>query len=213
MRDARTRVKVCGLTTAKDAFEAFRAGADMLGVVLADSQRRVSLTEAEGVFAAVPPFVARVGVFVDAEDAFVAEAVERLRLTAVQFHGAETPERCAAAPAPVLKAFPVGPDFDPGVLEPYREVVSAVLLDTFVPGQNGGTGKAFGWSLVPPLPGWARVVVAGGLNPVNVGAAIDALRPVAVDVCSGVEEVARHKDRARLHAFISAVQAADRPVA
>ncbi len=212
MRNVRTRVKVCGITTPLDAASAVRAGVDTLGVILADSVREVSLDDAGAIFAAVPPFVARVGVFVDAPEELVATAVARLNLTAVQFHGAETPERCAAAPAPVIKALRVGPGFDPAVAEEYRGSVAALLYDTYVEGLDGGTGRTFPWEVALPLPAWAPVVVAGGLHPGNVAGAIRALVPFAVDVSSGVEERPRHKDRIKLHAFVAAVCAADEEV-
>jgi phosphoribosylanthranilate isomerase len=205
-------VKVCGLTSADDAAEAVRAGADAVGVILAESPRQVTLTEAEQIFAAVPPFVARVGVFVDAPADYVERAVARLNLAAVQFHGYETPEQCAAAPAPVIKAVRVGRDFDDSELEHYLGVVAGLLLDTLVEGVDGGSGRTFPWERVAPLPAWAPVIVAGGLNPVNVGGAIRALAPYGVDVSSGVEERLRYKDRARLHAFVAAVRAADEEV-
>lgn len=212
MRNIRTRVKVCGLASAVDAAEAIRAGADALGVILAESPRQVSLTEAEEILAGAPPFVARIGVFVDASEDHVEHAVARLDLAAVQFHGSETPERCGRAPVPVIKAVRIRPDFDSDEVEPYRNTVAALLFDTYVEGMNGGTGRTFPWEKVGSLPDWAPVVVAGGLNPVNVGTAIRALRPYGVDVSSGVEERLRHKDRSRLHAFVAAVRAADEEV-
>jgi len=157
----------------------------------------------------VPPIVARIGVFVDAPADYVERAVKRLGLAAVQFHGSESPEECAAAPVPVVKAFRVGTAFDDGEMEPYRGQVAALLLDTYDPQVAGGTGKTFAWNSLTGLPGWAPLILAGGLNPVNVGAAIETLRPFAVDVSSGVEERARQKDRLKVQAFIAAVRAAD----
>jgi phosphoribosylanthranilate isomerase len=210
MRTQRTRVKICGITNAEDAAAAVAAGADALGVVLTEGPRQVSLDEAEAALRRVPPLVARVGVFVDADPAFVAEAVRRLRLSAVQFHGDETPEDCAAAPAPVVKAIRVSDGSDPVPdLEAFRGAASLFLLDTYVRGERGGTGVSFAWESLPPLPEWAPIVVAGGLTPVNVGAAILALVPFAVDVSSGVEERRRHKDHMKLHAFVAAARAAD----
>jgi phosphoribosylanthranilate isomerase len=208
-------MKICGITNAEDAAAAVAAGADALGVVLTDGPRQVSIEEASAALRTVPPFVARVGVFVDAEPEFVAEAARRLHLSALQFHGDETPEDCAAAPAPVIKAIRVPADCatDPAAcFDPYRPVASAFLLDTYVRGEAGGTGVAFAWEKLPALPSWARVIVAGGLTPVNVGAAIRALTPFAVDVSSGVEERRRHKDHQKLHAFAAAVRAADEEV-
>jgi phosphoribosylanthranilate isomerase len=209
MLPKRTRVKVCGLCHAQDAEAAVRAGADAVGVIMAESRREVSMEEAHGVMSVVPPFVSRVAVFVDAPEEFVEDAARTLHLSYVQFHGDESPERCAAAPVPVIKMFRVGPGFDPAVMEPYRGAVAAILLDTLVVGVAGGSGRTFAWSRVPPLPDWAPVIVAGGLNAVNVGAAVRALRPYAVDVSSGVEERLRNKDPERMHAFCLAVRSAD----
>lgn len=228
MTQQRTRVKVCGITSAADAAAAVRAGADAVGVILAPSPRQVSIETAREILADVPPFVARVGVFVDASTEEVALAVERAGLTAVQFHGSETPERCAAAPVPVVKAFrvpvstnsgdlgtdaggsaEVGAIFDVDRVEPYQAQVAAVLLDTYDPHRHGGTGKTFAWDLITELPGRAPSILAGGLTPENVGEAIAATHPFAVDVSSGVESAPGVKDHARIEAFMAAVRIAD----
>ena len=209
MRAVRTRVKVCGITTAEDARTAISAGADALGVILAPSKREVTIEEAEGILRAVPPLVGRVGVFVDAPEGFVREAIARLSLTAVQLHGGESPTFCGSMPVPVIKAMRVGEGFDPAAIEPYQGSIAAVLLDTLVAGVDGGSGRVFDWNSVEGMPQWAPVIVAGGLTPVNVTRAIRALRPFAVDVSSGVEERVRHKDRMKLMAFVAAVRAAD----
>lgn len=210
VHSARTRVKVCGITSTDDAVTAVQAGADAVGVILfADSPRAVSIPEAAAILRDVPPFVARVGVFVDAEEDYVEEAVARAGLSVVQFHGAETPERCAAAPLPVIKAFKVGPHLDYEDIRAYAGSVSAILLDTYVKGSDGGSGITFAWNDHADVPRIAPLVVAGGLDPTNVGTAIRALRPFGVDVCSGVEERHRLKDRTRTHAFLAAVHAAD----
>ncbi len=189
---------------------AVSAGADALGVVLAASPREVSIDQAERVFARVPPFVTRVGVFVDAPPAFVAEAAEALGLHVAQFHGGEPPEACAAAPVPVVKAVRVAETTDvAAALEPYRGTAAAFLLDTYVPGAPGGTGVAFDWERAASVPPWARIVLAGGLTPVNVAAAVRTARPYAVDVSSGVEERPGHKDAHAMRAFVVAVRSAD----
>lgn len=207
----RTRIKICGLTRPEDAAAAVSSGADAVGVVLAPSKRQVTLEQAAAVFADVPPLVARVGVFVDARADEVWETVARLGLTAVQFHGDEAPETCAAAPVPAIKAMRVAPGFDPAGLDAYRGTVAAFLLDTYVAGEQGGTGEAFDWQVVAgALPTWAPVVLAGGLGPGNVGAAIRTLHPYAVDVSSGVEAAPGVKDHALVEAFAEAVRAADR---
>ncbi len=209
----RTRIKMCGITTPADAAAAVDAGADAVGVVLAESPRRVTLDEAVAVLADVPPLVARVGVFVDADPAFVREAVARLGLTAAQFHGDETPEACRAVGVPVIKAVRVR---DPGsvrALTRFAGVAAAMLLDTHVPRIPGGTGRVFDWDAVARvLPRVAPIVLAGGLDAANVGEAIRVLRPFAVDVSSGIERSPGIKDPTRMAAFVTAVRAADEEV-
>ena len=209
MAASRTTIKVCGVCRPEDAREAVRAGADAIGVVLAPSRRQVTLDEAEAVMARVPGGVMRVAVFVDADPAFVAEAVRRLRLDRVQFHGSESPEQCEAAAAPVVKVLRVAPGFDPSAAEAYRGSVAALLLDTFVTGQDGGSGRAFDWEAVVPLPQGAPVMVAGGLTAETVAEAIRILHPAGVDVSSGVEARLGEKDPEKLRAFCEAVRAAD----
>jgi phosphoribosylanthranilate isomerase len=206
----RTRIKICGVRRPADAAVAVAAGADAIGLVFADSPRRVTFEEARAVTSAVPAPVARVGVFVDASEEQVAQAVAACGLTHVQFHGSESPERCAGAPVPVIKAFRVGSGFDFGALEPYRATVSALLLDSCVPGSAGGTGRSFDWGLLAEALLWAPVILAGGLRPDNVGRAIATARPFAVDVSSGVEVRPGEKDPVVMEAFVRAVARADR---
>jgi len=205
----RTRVKICGITSAEDAAAAVDAGADAVGVVLAPSPRRVTLDQAADVLSAVPPLVSRIGVFVDPSLEELAEAVARLRLDYVQLCGDEPPELCEQAPAPVVKVIHIGTTFDVQSAEPYRGLVAALLFDTHVTGIRGGTGKVFTWQDLHELPAWAPLFLAGGLDPRNVGEAIRALRPYAVDVSSGVESSPGHKDHGRVQAFTAAVRAAD----
>ena len=205
----RTRIKICGVCRPEDAAAAVGAGADAIGVVLADSPRRVTLAQARAVIDAVPAPVARVGVFVDASEGEVAEAVAALGLSFVQFHGAESPRRCAAAPVPAIKAFRVGSGFTVADLEPYRYSVAGILLDACVPGVAGGTGESFDWDALPALPGWAALLLAGGLTAGTVGRAVRTLRPFAVDVSGGVEDRRREKDPEAMERFVAAVSAVD----
>lgn len=208
----RTRVKVCGLTSATDAEVAVRAGADAVGVVLADSPRRVTPAEAAVVLEPVPPSVLRVGVFVDPALDEVVEAVRVAGLTAVQLHGGETPAFCVdvheATGVAVIKAFRVGAGYAPEDVEPYRGGVEAVLLDTYVKGTAGGTGETFAWDPAL-LPDGVPVWLAGGLAPANAAEAVRAMHPYGVDVSSGVEARMRVKDPARVEAFVAAVRAVD----
>lgn len=209
----RTRIKICGLTRAEDAAFAVVAGVDAVGVVFAPSKRQVTIEQAAEVLAAVPPPVARIGVFLNADAEFVAEAAQRCRLSAAQFCGSESPELCAASPVPVLKVIAVGEDFGWGAAAPYEGAVSALLLDTYVPGMAGGTSQTFSWGSIDHLPDWAPVFVAGGLNPGNVSACIRVLRPFAVDVSSGVEAFPGVKDHEKIAAFVAAARKADQEVA
>jgi phosphoribosylanthranilate isomerase len=206
----RTRVKVCGLTRAVDARAAVLAGADALGVILVPGARRgVSLSEAADVFGPVPPLVTRVGVFVDATPGQVAEAVSALGLHAVQLSGSESPQLCASMPVPVIKAFHVGPGFDARAIAAYQGTIALALLDTALAGVHGGTGRTFDWGIVRSMCVGVPVMLAGGLNPGNVGDAILQARPYAVDVSSGVEAASREKDPGLVAAFLAAVRAAD----
>lgn len=210
MTTSRTRVKICGLRSADDARAAARAGADALGVILVPGSRRfVTADEAAVVLSDAPQGVWRVGVFADEDAAAVARTARRAGLTHVQLHGSESPAYCAAMPLPVIKVFRVGEGFAPDVIEAYRGVVAAILLDTLVEGALGGTGRAFAWSGLPLLPDVAPVIVAGGLTPGNVGDAIRALHPFAVDVSSGVEREAGMKDHGSIAAFVAAVRQAE----
>lgn len=205
----RTRIKICGLTRAEDVRAAVDAGADACGFVLARSFRQVSLERLSELAALVPPPVARIGVFVDADAEFVEQAVAAGRLSAVQFSGGESPFDCDRSPVPVLKTIAIGTDFGLERAEPFRGHAAALLLDTYHPHQAGGTAQTFDWRDVGELPGWAPVFVAGGLDGDNVGTLIATLHPYAVDVSSGVESAPGIKDPAKITAFCDAVREAD----
>jgi phosphoribosylanthranilate isomerase len=204
-----TRVKICGLTRPVDAEFAGQQGADALGVVFASGPRQLDIVRAVEVLTAVPARVQRVGVFADQALEFIQEAMERCRLDWIQLHGHETAELAAALSAKVIKAVRVAGAAD---LEQARDYpADAFLLDApAADGRLGGTGEVFDWSEAEHLP-WPRskVIVAGGLNPENVGAAVERLRPGGVDVSSGVEATPGVKDHALTAAFIAAVRATD----
>lgn len=211
-------VKICGVCSAADATLAGAAGAAYVGVILAPGRARsLAPGEAEAVLAATS--ARRVGVFVDAPPDQVLGEAERLRLDVVQLHGAEPPAvaalLAAELPVQVWKAVPVrsAADVRHAGAE-YAGAAHALLLDGWSPGMHGGAGVAFDWDDIAParfdLPAGLRVVVAGGLTPLNVAAAVRALRPDVVDVSSGVEAEVRRKSAERVHEFIGAVaRAAD----
>jgi phosphoribosylanthranilate isomerase len=204
----RVRVKICGLTRAEDVAAAAGAGADALGFMFYEpSPRHVTVEDAETLCRAVPASVTRVGVFVDAAEAFILETARRCRLGLLQFHGAESPEFCGRFALPVVKAFRVQ---GPAILDELRRFDTAGwLLDSFVPGQRGGTGATFNWDLAAAAVALGRPVwLAGGLTAANVTEAVRRVRPYAVDVSSGVEGGPGQKDPGKLRAFVAAVRAA-----
>jgi phosphoribosylanthranilate isomerase len=202
------RVKICGITRKEDALAAVGAGADALGFMFYEgSTRFVSFPAAAEIIRALPPFVAKVGVFVNPSEAFLQQAVTVCGLDTVQLHGEETPEFCWGCRVPVMKAFRVK---DRGSLSALTAFETAAwLLDSFVPGQIGGTGARFNWDLAIEAKQWGRpIVLAGGLTPDNVAEAVGQVRPYAVDVSSGVERTPGCKDIAKLQAFIAAARRA-----
>jgi len=216
MTVARTRIKFCGITRADDAREAVDLGVDAVGLVLTRRSRRcVDLDTARRIRRALPPFVAAIALFMDDEVAFIAEAVATVAPDALQFHGGEAAADCVRYGRPYLKA--IGMAAGPGVAEPadsrWRGLVAAhpaaagFVLDGHAPGAPGGSGQRFDWS---GARGFDRpLILAGGLTAGNVGDAVRAAHPYAVDVASGIEASAGIKDPDKMRRFIAAVRAAD----
>lgn len=204
----RTRVKICGITRAADLAAAINAGADAVGFVFyPPSPRALAPDAARALAVRVPPFVARVGLFVNAAAATVHEILAALPLDVLQFHGEEDAAYCAQFGRPYLKAARVRPGLD--LLEFARAYPTAqgLLLDAWVEAY-GGVGQSFDWSLIPenlPLP----VILSGGLHAGNVEEAINKVHPWAVDVSSGVEAAKGIKDADKMAAFLAAVRTAD----
>lgn len=203
-----TRIKICGITRAEDARACVDLGADALGFVFyPPSPRYVAPAIAAALVRELPPFLTRVGLFVNAKPEAVRAVLAEAPLDLLQFHGDEDEKYCASFGLPYLKAARVRPGMD--LLEYAVRFPSAraILCDAFVEGYGGG-GQTFDWSLIPPaLP--LRLVLSGGLGPQNVRAAVRAVRPAAVDVSSGVELAKGIKDHAKLAEFIAEVRAAD----
>lgn len=204
----RTRIKICGITREEDLDAALSAGADAIGFVFyPKSPRALTPLRATELARRVPPFVSRVGLFVNEDEDTVAATMEIVPLELLQFHGDEDSAYCEEFGKPYIKAARVRPGLD--LVEFARSFSSAqaLLLDAYVEGY-GGAGQTFDWSLIPgdlPLP----VILSGGLTAENVGDAIRRLHPWAVDVSSGVEVAKGVKDAARIAAFIAAVKSAD----
>lgn len=198
----RTRVKICGITRPEDARAAAAAGADAIGLVFVDaSPRRLDPERARAIVAVLPPFLKVVGLFVDAPPAQVRAVLGAVPLDLIQFHGRETPEFCRAFGRPYLKALRMGPGVDVAAEAGRYPDAAGLLLDSFHPQLAGGTGETFDWSRVPRDLG-RPLVLAGGLTPENVAAAVAAVRPYAVDVSSGVESAKGIKDAAKVAAFV-----------
>ena len=204
-------VKICGVTSKDDARMAADAGADAVGLVFwPGSPRQVDAETARGITAALPPFVLRVGVFVNADRETLARTAEEAGLDLLQLHGDEPPEALENLPRRALKAIRVGPGFAPAEAERYAGHAAGLLLDTRAQGAPGGTGRAFDWSLARGLrERCGFLVLAGGLTPETVGEAIRAVRPHGVDVSSGVESSPGRKDPLKVRAFVEAVRSAE----
>lgn len=202
----RTRVKICGFTRPEDARAAALLGVDAIGLVFyPPSPRHVGLAQAQAIVAALPPFVTVVGLFVDEEPAFIREVLAQVRIDLLQFHGEESPAYCEFFGRAYIKAIRMRPGTDlAGVASDYRSA-SGLLLDADDSHAKGGTGTRFDWALIPPecpMP----IILAGGLNPENAGAALRQVRPFGLDVSSGVEAAKGVKDKDKMAAFLKEVQ-------
>jgi phosphoribosylanthranilate isomerase len=202
------------LTRVDDALAAAALGVDAIGVVLTRRSRRVvDIDRARDIFRALPPFVTTVALFMDDEPAFVAAAVTSISPHLVQFHGSETAADCVRYGRPYLKsvAMGLGPE---GRGEDWLSLVAAhpqaagFLFDGHAVGEAGGTGRTFDWSSLPATIG-KPIILAGGLDGGNVGAAVRQARPFAVDVSSGIEAEPGVKDADKMRRFIAAVNEAD----
>jgi len=205
------RVKVCGVRTPEEARLAARCGVDAVGLVFAASPRRVTVDQARAVAASLPPFVTLVGVFVDQPRQEVLHIARTAGLQVLQFSGAEDPGYCRSFDRyPVIKAIRVR---DASFR---REALAyagcSILLDTWVPGVAGGSGRSFDWGLAADLDLPAPVILAGGLSPANVALAVQKIRPDGVDVSSGVETNGR-KDAAKMMAFVAGARQSPVPFA
>jgi phosphoribosylanthranilate isomerase len=196
------KIKICGITREEDALAAAAAGADALGFNFCDrSPRRLTLERAARIAAVVPPGMTKVAVLLDPPAETVRRLLDRVPVDLLQFHGEEAPAFCESFGIPYVKTFRVQ-DRVPEGLDVRHPRACAWLLDTHVPGIEGGTGRSFDWALWPKGVD-RRFVLAGGLTPANVADAIAATRPYAVDVAGGVEGEERGvKDAAKVRQFV-----------
>ncbi len=202
------KIKICGITSVEDAGAAVEAGADALGFMLTEvSSRKISTEAAAKIIHQLPPFVAKVGVFVDPTEEFVRAAIAETGIDTLQFHGDESPEFCLRFGAiKVYKAFRVK---DAGALQAMPAYdTDAWLLDSYVRGKAGGTGEVFNWDIACQAKESGRpIILAGGLNPENVAQAVHEVWPFAVDVSSGVATAPGKKDHRLIRDFCAAVRA------
>lgn len=211
---SRTAIKICGLTTPETLEATIQARADHVGFnFFPPSPRYLAPRDAAALAARAEGRISRVGLFVDADDAAIAEAVTAARLDAIQLHGQESPERAAQLKArfglPVWKALSVASAEDVARAQTYVGAVDFVLFDAKTPKGTlpGGMGLSFDWSLVANWKGPIAWGLAGGLTPDNVAEAIERTGAPLVDTSSGVESAPGVKDSGRIAAFCTAVRA------
>jgi len=205
----RVRVKFCGFTRREDALAASALGVDAIGLVLARrSKRFAGIGNARDIRRALPPFVTVVTLFMDDEPGFIAEAIATVRPDLLQFHGSEEAPDCVRYGLPYLKAVPMGNGGDWRAVVTAHPQTAGFLFDGNVAGEQGGSGKPFDWAQLPGSLS-APMILAGGLTPENVGDAIRAARPYAVDVASGIESTPGVKDLEKMRRFVAAVRSTE----
>jgi phosphoribosylanthranilate isomerase len=202
-----TKIKICGLTSVADALAAAEAGADMIGLMFYEgSPRHITIATAAEISRALPPFVLKVGVFVNPEESQVLEAIAACGLNLLQFHGDETSDFCTQFGLMSVKALRVRDAESLNQLANFQ--TDAFLLDAHSKSGLGGTGEKFNWDLAIVAQKFGKpIFLAGGLTPENVVDAVKKVNPFAVDVSSGVESAPGKKDAAKVRAFIAAVRA------
>ena len=200
------KVKICGITNQPDALAAAEAGADALGFVFYESSpRSITVEAAADIIRTLPPFLVKVGVFVNASEDLVYRAIAQCGLNLLQFHGDEPPEYCLQFGLMSMKAFRIRDQQSLQALPAYN--TDAWLLDAYSPERVGGTGENFNWDLAIEAQELGRLIfLAGGLTPVNVAEAVRRVRPYAVDVSTGVEAAPGRKDHEKVRAFIRAAK-------
>jgi phosphoribosylanthranilate isomerase len=199
----RPKIKICGITRLEDAFLAADFGADALGFIFAPSPRQVVPEIAREIISLLPPFVNSVGVFVDEEQESVREIAAYCKLDLVQLHGNESSGYCKALGLKALKVIRVKDEKSIESMASYRGTVQGFLLDTYVKGLPGGTGKTFNWELAKQAKKYGPGILSGGLNPDNICEAIEKVKPYGVDVNSGVEASPGIKDPDKLKLLFS----------
>lgn len=205
----RTRAKICGITSVSDARVAVQAGADAIGLNrYPQSARYISVQDAIDISEQVPAFVTKVALFVNETAAEVKSFLNHVSVDLLQFHGDEDEAYCKQFDLPYIKVFKVESGAELATRIKHFPSSQGILVDSMVPGQQGGTGQVFDWQGLPDFD--KPLILAGGLNKDNVSQAIATVKPYAVDVCSGVESAPGVKDATKIKEFLAVVAAADR---
>jgi len=202
-----SRVKICGITSIEEARMVKRYGAWALGEVFADSSRKIDVEKAAEINRQISGDIIKVGVFVNENIDLLKYIIRTCSLDMVQLHGEETPEYAEEINVKVIKCFSVADRIKKSYVKRWR--VWAYLFDTHSSASRGGTGRSFDWQRLDDLKGCDRLILAGGLNHKNVGIAIKTIRPMAVDVSTGVEFSRGGKSPDKIEKFINTVKEAD----
>jgi phosphoribosylanthranilate isomerase len=205
------RVKICGITDLQDALAAIELGAHALGFnFYKKSSRYIEPTQAKSLVEALPPFVSLVGVFVDEySPERVMKIAQAIGISSVQLHGSESPDYVKKLGGlQVIKSFRVDDQFEVQQMAAYP--VNTFLLDGYVPGQFGGTGKTCDWEVALAAKKQGRIILAGGLSAENIFEAVCKVEPYAVDICSGVESQPGKKDLKKMQDLFREVDRAHR---
>ncbi|MFH1431937.1 MAG: phosphoribosylanthranilate isomerase [archaeon] len=201
-----TKVKICGITNVEDAKLAVESGADALGFIFYEkSKRSVDKEDVREIVRSLPPFVAKVGVFVDEDEDVVRQIQAYCGLTCLQFHGSETKEYCGMFNN-VIKAFRVKDRSSLDAVREYEPYVSAIHLDNFKLDVAGGTGEVFDWNALRGFSSRKPIILSGGITEANVAEAIGIVKPYAIDSASGTEKEPGRKDHARMKRLINLVK-------
>jgi len=200
------RIKICGITREADAQFAASLGVDAVGFVLAKSPRRITPEMARKITSSLPPFVSTVGVFVDMDLDSLRQIATFCKFDWIQLHGSESPEYCRALDFSVLKAIRVSSRQSLKAMAAYSDSVGGFVLDTYVKGQAGGTGKTFDWVIAREAKDYGPVILSGGLTPENVKEAVCTVDPYGVDISSGVESAPGIKDHLKMRRFVEQVR-------
>lgn len=201
-----TKVKICGLTNVENAKSMANYSIDAIGLVFYEkSPRFVDIKTAQQIIEVLPPFINRIGLFVNAEKSFIDKVIKNVAIDTLQFHGDETPQECEKYQLPFIKAIRVDEQTDLKKQASDYKNASGLLLDAKHKTLYGGSGESFDWNLAKKeinLP----IILAGGLTVNNVAQAIEQVQPFGVDVSSAVEKSKGFKDIEKIKLFMEKIK-------